>query len=275
MNYFKRLILFLLKKISVERVASPGDIIFSPVRNEIDLTIVGVGPGDPSLLTLAAVSAIQNATLVAYPISHDIEKSMAENIASSWIQKKTKRLPLLFPMVSEVQPRIDAWEGATKKIFQAIDEGEKVVFLAQGDVSLFSTSSYILLQLRKDYPQCSIKIIPGINSFSAAAAVGKLPLALQNEQLLILPTPDKSEDLKEVLIEAKSNQRVLVLMKLGKKWLWLRPLLDQMKLLDMTLFVKRVGFPDERVVLASKVNENQIEYFSLLIIRQDWPDVIP
>ena len=275
MNYFKRLILFLLKKISVERVASPGDIIFSPVRNEIDLTIVGVGPGDPSLLTLAAVSAIQSATVVAYPVSHDIEKSMAENIASSWIQKKTKRLPLLFPMVSEVQPRIDAWEGATKKIFQAIKEGEKVVFLAQGDVSLFSTSSYVLLQLRKDYPQCSIKIIPGINSFSAAAAVGKLPLALQNEQLLILPTPDKPEDLKELLIEAKSNQRVLVLMKLGKKWLWVRPLLDQMKLLDMTLFVKRVGFPDERVIVSSKVNENQIEYFSLLIIRQDWPDIIP
>jgi len=239
------------------------------------LTITGVGPGDPSLLTLAAVKAIQNATLVAYPISAPGEESMAAEIASNWISKRHKKLPLLFPMVSDGGLRKEAWHAAAKQLVEAIEEGEKVAFLSQGDISLFSTGCYLLLEVQAQYPQCDLKLIPGINSFAAAAAVGQWPLAFQTDQILIASAPDTPTILRNLINEAALNKRVLVLLKLGKRWEWIRPLLEEMDLLEMSLFAQKVGFPEEKVLLASKIPAVEKPYFSLLIIRQLWPEVIP
>ena len=163
------------------------------------LTLVGVGPGDPSLMTLSAVQAIQEATVVAYPVSKQGADGIAVNIAAAWITEEKKRLPLLFPMVEASSPRKQAWQLASEKLVSLVAKGEQVAFLCQGDVSLFASSSYLLLYIKANYPTCSIALIPGINSFSAAAALGHLPLALQKDQLLVLPTPDRSEDLEELL----------------------------------------------------------------------------
>ena len=111
------------------------------------LTLVGVGPGDPSLLTLAAVKAIQNATVVAYPIPRQGEDGMAASIAASWITEDKKRLPLVFPMVSEPEPRKEAWRKASENLVSLVEEGEEVAFLCQGDVSLFASASYLLLYI--------------------------------------------------------------------------------------------------------------------------------
>lgn len=239
------------------------------------LTCVGVGPGDPSLLTLAAVKAIENATLVAYPISSPGEESMAAKIASHWLSKRKKKLPLLFPMVSDESLRKESWKSAAKNLVEAVDRGENVAFLSQGDISLFSTSCYLLLELQANYPHCPLKLVPGINSFSAAAAAGKWPLALQNDQLLIAPAPENSLILRSLINEAFSNRRVLVLLKLGKRWKWIRPLLEEMNLLEISLFAQKVGFPEEMLLSAKQVPSIEKPYFSLLIIRQCWPDVIP
>ena len=239
------------------------------------LTCVGVGPGDPSLLTLAAVKVIQNATLVAYPISAPGEESIAERIASNWISKRQKKLPLLFPMSSDELLRKESWRIAAKKLVDAVEKGERVAFLSLGDISLFSTSSYLLLEIQANFPQCDLKLIPGINSFSAAAAVGKWPLALQNEQVLILPAPENPTILRTIINDAAANRSVLVLLKLGKRWKWIRPLLEEMDLLEKSLFAQKVGFLEEKVLSAIEIPAIEIPYFSLLIIRQSWPSVIP
>ncbi len=245
------------------------------LRSAPDITIVGVGPGDPSLLTLAAVQAIQNATLVAYPISQEEKEGMAAKIASFWITDKKKRMPLLFPMVSEAAPRKDAWRKATDHLLAAASEGEKVVFLCQGDASLFASGAYLSLDLKSRYPDCKVKIIPGITSISAAAAVGDWPLALQQEQLLILPTPDDPSRLEALLDEAAYSKRILALLKLGHRWLWVKPLLERMDLLESALFAEKVGLEDQQIKNAIEVSKSERPYFSLLLIRQSWPEVIP
>ena len=239
------------------------------------LTLVGVGPGDPSLLTLAAVKAIQHSTVVAFPVSSPGADGMAATIAASWIGQNTKRLPLLFPMVSAPSPRQVAWREAGEKLVASVAEGEEVVFLCQGDVSLFASASYVLLYIRSNHPKCPVKLIPGVTAISAAAAAGSWPLALQMDQLHILPTPDDPEILETLLLDTACTNRVLALLKLGKRWDWVRPLLEKKGLLSEALFAQRVGFADQQVMMAENVPRSIRPYFSLLLIRQGWPEILP
>ena len=239
------------------------------------LTITGVGPGDPSLLTLAAVSAIRDATVVSYPVAREGGDSLAAQIASKWISKDKKRIPLYFPMVDEQDILKKAWRSGAKELMKMVKKGERVVFLSQGDISLFSTGSYLLKELEKHHPECVVKLVPGVTSFSAAAAKSRLPLAFQEEQLLIVPVPDSSEELKVILSEAAKMKRVIVLLKLGKKWKWVKPLLEELDLLRFSIFAERVGLLDEKILSASSLSDDMRPYFSLLLIRQSWPLLIP
>ena len=240
-----------------------------------NLTITGVGPGDPSLLTLAAINAIQDSTVVSYPVSIKGGESLAEKIASQWISKDKKKLPLYFPMVDDQNSLKKAWRFAGNELMKLVEKGERDFFLSQGDISLFSTGSYLSKELEKNHPDCVVKLIPGVTSFSAAAATSKLPLAFQEEQLLIVPIPDLPEDLKVILSEAERLRRVVVLLKIGKKWTWVKPLLEELDLLESSIFAERVGFSDQRIVRASDLSPENKQYFSLLLIRQSWPSTMP
>ena len=240
-----------------------------------NLTITGIGPGDPSLLTLAAVDSIKDSTVVSYPVSKIGGESLAEKIASKWITKDKKKLPLHFPMVDDIKLLKRAWRVAADELIKKLEKGEKVVFLAQGDISLFSTGSYLLKELERNYPDCDVKLIPGVTSFSAAAAKCKLPLALQEEQMLIAPVPNSSGELKNILSEAAIMKRVVVLLKLGKKWSWVKPLLKELDLLESSVFAERVGFTDQQIFRASQLSAESRPYFSLLLIRQNWPLAMP
>tara|TARA_Y100001968_G_scaffold331915_1_gene388214 strand:- start:325 stop:1068 length:744 start_codon:yes stop_codon:yes gene_type:complete len=240
-----------------------------------NLIIVGVGPGDPSLMTLAAVKAIQAATVIAYPIAKAGNVSNAAKIAADLITSEKKKLPLIFPMVSDVELRKKAWREAGHALASQVNNGETVVFLCLGDSSLFSTASYLVLDIKNNHPECRIRIIPGITSFSAAAAAANFPLALQQDQLLIIPTPEDSTTLEKLLIEACLLRRVVVLLKLGKRWLWVRPLLERMNLLEDSLFAENVGFEEEKIISSIEIPAKATPYFSLLLIRQRWPDDMP
>tara|TARA_Y100001968_G_C19210210_1_gene644353 strand:- start:35 stop:763 length:729 start_codon:yes stop_codon:yes gene_type:complete len=239
------------------------------------LTITGVGPGDPSLLTLAAVDAIQDSTVVSYPVSIKGGESLAERIASKWISKDKRKLPLHFPMVNDQNTLKNAWRFAGNELMRFVEKGEKVVFLAQGDISLFSTGSYLSKELEKYHPDCLVELIPGVTSFSAASAKSKFPLAFQKEQLLIMTVPDTSEELRVILYEAALMKRVVALLKLGQKWTWVKSLLKELGLLDNSIFAEKVGLSDQQILRASQLSSESRPYFSLLLIRQSWPSTMP
>ena len=251
-------------------------------KGQPGLTLVGVGPGDPQLLTVAAVQAIEAATVVAYPVAREGAAGMAATIAAPWIGAAQQRLPLLFPMVSEAAPRVSAWRAAAAALAAQVAARQQVVLLCEGDASLFASCSYVLLAMAERHPDCPVRVIPGITSVAAAAATGAFPLALQGEGLLIRPTPETAQELQALLDWAAgtggagvSAQTTLALLKLGHRWAWVRPLLEARGLLDQALFAQRVGWPEQLLAPAAAVPASEQPYFSLLLIRQGWPAVLP
>ena len=236
---------------------------------------MGVGPGDPDLLTVAAVGAIEAADLIACPVARSGAKSMAAAIAARWIGSHQRMLPLLFPMVDAAEPRRLAWHQAADTLAAEVAAGQRVVLLCEGDASLFATGSYVLLALQQRHPHCPCRVIPGITAVSAAAAAANCPLALQQDQLLVMPCPEREDQLLDVLEDAAGQARVLALLKLGRRWLWVRQVLERRQLLDSSLFAERVGWPDQTLQTARDMPGGARPYFSLLLIRQSWPEVLP
>ena len=246
------------------------------------LVLVGVGPGDPDLLTVAAVRAIQAAEVVAYPVARLEAEGMAARIAAPWLRPQQRRLPLLFPMVAEAPPRRLAWRQAAAPWPLEVAAGRRVVLLCEGDVSLFASASYVLLALQEHHPHCPLRLIPGITAASAAAAAGAWPLALQRQTLQVLPTPDQPAELEALLQTAlacpEGQRPVLALLKLGQRWSWVRPLLERFGLLEGALFARRVGWPEQQLAPASALppeGDGATTYFSLLLVRCGWPEVLP
>ena len=236
---------------------------------------MGVGPGDPDLLTLAAVGAIEAADLIACPVARSGAESMAAAIAARWMRPHQRIIPLLFPMVDAAEPRRLAWHQAADTLAAEVATGQRVVLLCEGDASLFATGSYVLLALQQRHPDCPTQVIPGITAISAAAAAAAWPLALQQDQLLVMPCPETPDALTGLLETAAQHSRVLALMKLGHRWAWVRPLLELQNLLSGALFAERVGWPDQIVRSAGDMEASERPYFSLLLVRQGWPDVLP
>jgi len=251
------------------------DCIGADLAQKPGLTLVGVGPGDSDLLTVAAVRAIQTATMVAYPVARLEAEGMAARIAAPWLGAQQQHLPLVFPMVEEAEPRKRAWRAAADALAAEVAAGHAVVLLCEGDVSLYASASYVVLALRRRHPGCPLRLIPGITAVAAAAAAAAWPLAFQQEPLLIRPTPQTPGELQTLLEMAKATEAVLALLKLGARWSWVRPLLESRGLLAASLFARRVGWPDQLLCAGEQVPAEGQPYFSLLLVRQGWPPVLP
>ena len=239
------------------------------------LTIVGVGPGDPELITLAAYRAITNADIIAYPAPSAGISGAAIAITSCYLRPEQRCLPIHFPMLKEDEPRLQAWNLAADILATAVSRSYRVVLLCEGDVSLFATASYTQIALHQRYPDCPVRLIPGITSVAAAAAAAACPLAFQHEGLLICPCPDSLEGFMQLLLRARTTDTVLALLKLGQRWSWVQPLLQKHGLLSSCFFAERIGWPDQVLMRADCVPAGPRSYFSLLLIRQNCSILLP
>jgi len=243
--------------------------VFTGNKNDsASLTIVGVGPGDPSLLTIAALDAIQKAQVIVFPVSDDNRKSFSAEIVKKYTKFK-KNIPIIFPMARKDFDSDEIWSNAVEKIVRFIKSGESVVLLCLGDTSLFASSSNILRLIKKKHTEIITKTIPGISSISAAAALNDFDLVKKGETLIIKECPSSNSELTSLIRESNGNQIVLAIMKVGKRWNLVREILEKEDILKKSLIAINIGMPDQIMQYASQYNKAFMPYFSLILIRFD------
>ena len=230
------------------------------------LTVVGVGPGDSSLLTIAAVQAIKKAKLIVFPISSDDRKSSSAEIVKKYIKFK-KKIPIIFPMARQEFDPDQIWSSAVDKIVKSIRNNESVALLCLGDPSLYASSSNILRIINNNYPEIITRTIPGISSISAVAALSNFDLVKKGETLIIKECPSSKSELTALIIQTKVNKTVLAIMKVGKRWSLVKEILEKEKIISKALIALNVGMPEQIIQNASKYNGETMPYFSLILIR--------
>ena len=232
------------------------------------LTIVGVGPGDPSLLTIAAVDAIKKANVIVFPISDDNKKSYSAEIVKKYTKFK-KNIPIVFPMARKDIDPDKIWSNAVDIIVKFIQNGESVALLCLGDTSLFASSSNILRIMKNIHPEIIIKTVPGISSISAAAALKDFDLVKKGETLIIKECPSSDSELTSLIRECRGDKIVLAIMKVGKRWNLVRETLKKEDIINKSLIALSIGMPDQIIQYASQYKKDIMPYFSLILIRFD------
>ena len=237
---------------------------FFSKKNDLLLTVVGVGPGDPDYLTIAAIKAIRKSKVIFYPISGFDKESFSLKIVKKYLRFK-KKIPIIFPMGRKDHNPQEIWKKAAEIIVENITRHKKVVLLCMGDTSIFASSSYVIKEIKENYPQVKINLIPGISSVSLAAALGNFQLINQGETLEILECPDNLDDLINSIKDKKNC--VLAIMKVGKRWQYVKKVLKANNILDKAVLAVNLGMENQFIDKASKNNSDEIPYFSLLLIR--------
>ena len=226
---------------------------------------VGVGPGDPELLTLKAQRVLAQVPIVCVPQSETSQESFAYTIARQFIDTNRQRvLRITFP-TDDAEGAAQVWRSAAEQLAQELLQGQDVAFITEGDPMLYSTFSYVLESIRADHPEIPVEIVPGVSSVMAAAARAGIPLVTHGQRLAILPAVYGIDDLREAI----ANYDTIVLMKVNKVLLDALVNLERLGLAGKAVYVRRATTEQEQVVTdLQQLSEKDLDYFSLLIIRK-------
>ncbi len=218
---------------------------------------VGVGPGDPELMTLKAARLISNATVIAYPAPESGE-SFARSIAAAHIKQGTDELPIEVPMLPDRFPH-EIYEGAARNIARFLEAGRDVVVLCEGDPFFYGSFMYLYDLLEQGHP---CVVVPGVSSLTACAAAAGHPLAGRNSLLTVIPGPLDDETIAVQL----RNCEAAAIIKVGRHFGRLRKLIEIQGLTSEAVYVERATSEQERVVPLADVPENRAPYFSMILI---------
>ena len=226
---------------------------------------VGVGPGDPELVTLKAMRVLQEVQIICVPQAETSQDSYALEIVRSYLdQDKQEILRLTFP-TDDAEAAGEVWRGAADQIGERLSRSQDVAFITEGDPMLYSTFSYVLDAVCQHYPDARIEIVPGVSSVMAAAASSGVPLVTHGQRLAILPAVYGIDDLSEAI----ASYDTIVLMKVNRTLLQALANLEQLGLAGKGIYVRRASTAREEVVRdLSTLSEEDLDYFSLLIIKR-------
>ncbi|MBW6521183.1 MAG: precorrin-2 C(20)-methyltransferase [Desulfoarculaceae bacterium] len=241
------------------------------------LYIVGVGPGDPDLLTIKALNLLRHCPVVATPKALANGNSTALAIVQNALPMdeahEKEILELHFPMKKihlgqEPDPEVlRAWQDAATRIFAILSQGRDVAFPTLGDPAIYSTGYYLYATMIEMYPAVRVQFVPGVSAMSSCSAATRTPICLGDDMLAVIPATFSDGRLRQIL----EGFDTIVLMKVHRVMAHLISLLDELNLLDKAVLVERVGMADERVLADLSTIDGQavqVHYFSTIIVRK-------
>jgi precorrin-2/cobalt-factor-2 C20-methyltransferase len=221
---------------------------------------LGVGPGDPELMTLKAWRILRRAAIVAYPAPEE-GPSFARRIVASFLSPVQIELPIRIPMEAARFPAQAVYDRAADAIAEHSAAGRDVAVLCQGDPFFYGSFMYLFGRLAE---RCAVEIVPGVSSLGACAAAAGFPLAARNYALIVLPATLPDEALASRL-EACDAAAII---KLGRHFARVRDLLGRLGLADKARYVEHASLANARLLPLDAVDPAAAPYFSMILLHR-------
>jgi precorrin-2/cobalt-factor-2 C20-methyltransferase len=221
---------------------------------------LGVGPGDPELLTLKALRLLRKVPVIAYPAPEHGD-SFARAIVAAWIEGHQREIVIRFPMRLGPPP-IAIYDAAAAALAAELDCGHDVALLCQGDPFFYGSFIKLFTRLADRY---RIEIVPGVSSLTACAAAAALPLVSRDETLAVIPaTLDEAE-----LARRLGDADAVAIVKLGRHVAKVRRVLDRLGLNDDAIYVEHASLANQRVAPLASIAPEEAPYFSMALVTSN------
>lgn len=227
---------------------------------------LGVGPGDPELITVKAFRLLQQSPVIAYPKKRMGSKSYAHQIAELYVKPSDKEmLGLVFPMTRDQDILDREWNKTVELVWERLREGKDVAFVTEGDPMFYSTFIHMMRVMQKAHPEVPIVTIPGVSSFLGAASRFNLPLADGDEQLGIIPATEDRDAMRKAIEE----HDCIVFLKVAKVLPMIIDLLKELELADKAVVATKVTSSEEMVwTNVRELVRAELSYLTLMVVKK-------
>ena len=221
---------------------------------------IGVGPGDPELLTLKALRLIRAAHVIAYPAPEEGE-SFARSIVDPHLPGGQKEIAIRMSLGDGAFPKADIYDSAAASILSEVAAGHHVAVLCEGDPFFYGSFMYLYSRLAG---RCEVAVVPGVSSLTACAGASGGPLALRNETLTVLPGPLPEAELKSRLAGAEAA----AIVKVGRHFAKIRRVIRELGLEGRAHYVERASLPNQRIAALATIDPASVPYFATALVRR-------
>lgn len=221
---------------------------------------LGVGPGDPDLITLKAHKILQSVPVVAYP-APDEGDSLARAIAAPHLPGGQTEIVIRTPMVPGAFPAHDVYDKYAIEIAAHLDEGRDVAVLCEGDPFLYGSFMYVFARFVGDH---RVQVVPGVSSIVACAAAAGAPLVSRNQVLTVVPATLDEGDLERRIAASAAT----AVMKVGRHAAKVRDVLSRLNRMEDAWYVEHASMESEKVMPLAEFGDERAPYFSMILVRQ-------
>ena len=222
---------------------------------------IGVGPGDPDLITVKGLAALRAAPVLAYP-APETGESLARAIVAPHLEGTTRiEIAIRMPIVAARFPAQEVYDRAAREIGVHLEGGCDVACICEGDPFFYGSFSFLFERIAGRYPA---RVIPGVSSLTACAATAGAPLATRNDVLSVLPATLDEEELRARLATADAA----ALIKVGRHLPKVRAVLDSLGLTANARYVEHATMASERILPLSETEDARAPYFSMVLVHR-------
>ena len=223
---------------------------------------IGVGPGDPELLTLKAVRLVQSSPVVAYPAAEQ-RRSIARGIVSAYLHEGQIELPFRFPVSESALPAQRFYDETAEQLGEHLAAGRDVAVLCEGDPLLYGTFMYLHARLAHRF---RTEVVPGVSSVTAGASVLGLPLAYRNDVLSVIPAGLPAETIRARLQDCDAA----LIIKVGRHFEKVRDVLRELDLAHRAQYIERATMASQRTAPLDEIDPDSVPYVSLIVVPSAW-----
>jgi precorrin-2/cobalt-factor-2 C20-methyltransferase len=230
------------------------------MNKEVKIWGLGIGPGDPDLITLKALKVLQKVDVIAYPALAGGE-SLVRSIAAPHLTMYQEEIIISIPMVNKRDPAQHAYDKATSEISMAVKAGKSVAILCEGDPFFYGSFMYLFVRLSEIH---LVSVVPGVTSLAACSAALSLPLAARNDVVSVIPGPLDEKTLEKQLLATN----VAAIIKVGKHLGKIKRVLQKIGAIENAHYIERATMVNQQIQPLSNLEINNAPYFSMIIVRR-------